>query len=209
MEIRDAKCAGGIRMLGPSQKRELMSFDFDKWKTAILAPEATSENQLSIASGLTGPSTIEAEFEAMIDELNSDVDDIDDTSDSEASTTAGQASPQIVTFRPRSAIHRPTRPRPCLWSSKSYVACVVLRTPIRDRSELAPFVEQAIRRGVRLIAAVGPRSKIIEAAIDAIVVGDEFDPTRFTMTSSHQTLANAIRVIESYSGRKRFYEVWL
>jgi hypothetical protein len=63
---------------------------------------------------------------------------------------------------------------------------IILRAPVSDERELAPFVEQCIRDGVVLIAIVGPGSTELEERIDWLIVGDGSDPSRYGLcTTSH------------------------
>lgn len=95
------------------------------------------------------------------------------------------------------------------WSSSSFTAHVLLRTPVRDAEALRLFVEQAIVRGVRLIAAVGCEALKTEGEVDYIIVGDRFEQSRFIATTAHATSRDAISFIASTFGAKRFFEVWL
>ena len=95
------------------------------------------------------------------------------------------------------------------WSAHTYVPNVVIRTPLRDEAALRPFVEEAIKRGVRLFAAVGPHSMGVEHLIDLIMVGDRFDPARSRLTTAHDSFVDALTLIKSPTDIKRFFEVWL
>jgi hypothetical protein len=71
---------------------------------------------------------------------------------------------------------------------------VVLALPISDEARLADFVEQCVARNVSLIAIHGEGCERIEDEIDALVVGDGTDDSRFITTSSHpgETLEEAL-----------------
>ncbi len=49
---------------------------------------------------------------------------------------------------------------------------VVLHTPLAEPAKLDDFVEDCLRRGVRLIAVYGRDAAVIENIIDEIVVGE-------------------------------------
>lgn len=95
------------------------------------------------------------------------------------------------------------------WSARPYSGSVLLRTPVRDIAALRFFVEQALLRKVKLVAAVGPDSRRVEIAIDRLLVRDRVDGSRFMLTTAHDTTIDAVAYLEAMSGRKRFFEVWL
>ena len=95
------------------------------------------------------------------------------------------------------------------WPSTSYIANVLLRSSVRDAAALRSFIEQAIARGVRLIAAVGPYNLGISIEIDQIIVGNKSDRSRSILTTSHDTTRDAIEYIKVSRSSVRFSEVWL
>ncbi|TPE60198.1 hypothetical protein FJQ54_12410 [Sandaracinobacter neustonicus] len=62
---------------------------------------------------------------------------------------------------------------------------IILHVPLSDEALLDAFVEQCLNDGVSLLAVFGPDCARIEDMIDAIVVGDGNDETRFLCTTSH------------------------
>lgn len=64
------------------------------------------------------------------------------------------------------------------------------------------LVEQFIRDGVRFVAVVGQDCARLEDMIDAAVVGDGSDSSRFILTSSHpgETLDEAVEFARCLSG---------
>lgn len=63
---------------------------------------------------------------------------------------------------------------------------IVLQLPLSNPDALAPFVEDCLRDGVTLIAVVGENAAAVEDLIDAFVIGDGSDPSRFIATSQHE-----------------------
>jgi hypothetical protein len=83
------------------------------------------------------------------------------------------------------------------------VACaerIVLCVPLSEPSRLAPFVEDCVRDGVKLIALVGDGCATIEDDIDAIIVGDGTDESRFIVTTSHpdETIEEAMAFAQAW-----------
>ena len=99
--------------------------------------------------------------------------------------------------------------RVCRWPSSNYCANIMLRSPVRDDVALALLIEGALARGVKLIAVVGPGSLGTCIDVDKIVVGDEYDPSRFILTTSHETTLEAIEYIKVSRSSIRFAQVWL
>ena len=99
--------------------------------------------------------------------------------------------------------------RVCPWPFTKYCANIMLRSPVRDEAALGLFVEQAIARGVKLIAGVGPGSLGTCIDADKIIVGHEHDPSRFILTTSHETTLDAIEYITVSRNGVRFSAVWL
>ncbi len=62
---------------------------------------------------------------------------------------------------------------------------IVLELPLSDEGLLPAFVETCLARNVSLIAVVGEGCRRIEDEIDALIVGDGSDDSRFITTSSH------------------------
>jgi hypothetical protein len=62
---------------------------------------------------------------------------------------------------------------------------VLLHTPLVDPAKLESFVEDCLKRGVKLIAISGPDAAITEDMVDELIVGDGSDKSRFIVTSSH------------------------
>ncbi|MDH4985297.1 hypothetical protein QEZ47_07030 [Aminobacter anthyllidis] len=68
----------------------------------------------------------------------------------------------------------------------TYARKIVLHLPVSRPQAIGPFVEQCLRDGVSLIAIVGENARGVEDLVDAIVVGDGSDPSRFVVTTAHQ-----------------------
>lgn len=66
-----------------------------------------------------------------------------------------------------------------------YPPRVVLRLPLAKPWALGAFVEACLRDQVALIAVWGPGCVEGEKQIDALVVGDGADDSRFVVTTSH------------------------
>ena len=97
-------------------------------------------------------------------------------------------------------------------SSSAYTAHVLLRTPVRDDAALRLFVEEAIVRGIKLIATVGAEAGKVEAEVDRIIIGNPhgpYDKPRFIATTAHDTSRDAVNYIALSAHAKRFFEVWL
>lgn len=94
------------------------------------------------------------------------------------------------------------------WLKETYVPAVLLRTPICNPDRLAPFVEEAVRRHVKVIAAVGPDPHSVEYDIDMLLIGDQDDPDCKVATTSHLTTIDALSLIEAMTINSRFAEVW-
>jgi hypothetical protein len=62
---------------------------------------------------------------------------------------------------------------------------IVLHAPVSDAALVEPFVEACLRDKVMWIAVVGDGCDKLEDLLDEIIVGDESDPGRFILTSSH------------------------
>ncbi len=83
------------------------------------------------------------------------------------------------------------------WRPPKIILCV----PIEDNEALAPFVEACLRDKVELIAVVGDGCKHVEDLIDAIVVGDGSDQSRFLITTAHhaRSLDEATHLAENWA----------
>lgn len=68
----------------------------------------------------------------------------------------------------------------------TYARKIVLQLPVSRPQAIGPFVEQCLRDGVSLVAVVGENAKDLEDQIDALVVGDGSDSSRFVVTTAHQ-----------------------
>jgi hypothetical protein len=62
---------------------------------------------------------------------------------------------------------------------------IILHVPVSDEALLEDFVEQCLHDSVSLLAIVGDGCARVEDIVDAIVVGDGSDNTRFLCTTSH------------------------
>ena len=70
-----------------------------------------------------------------------------------------------------------------------------------DPDLLDEFVESCLRDGVVLICVWGPECRHVEDLIDAIIVGDGDDHTRFIVTTSHrnESLADVIEFAKNWT----------
>ncbi len=93
----------------------------------------------------------------------------------------------------------------------SLTPVVVLHTPLTDPAKLDDFVEDRLRRGVKLIAVCGRDAAVIEDIIDESVVGDGLQDDRFVVTSSHSSepLQEVLEFAASWDGGFMVEEVRL
>jgi len=73
----------------------------------------------------------------------------------------------------------------------TYARHIALQSPPTDPSRLESFVEACLTDGVELIAIGGDGSRELEDQIDWMLVGDGSDPSRFIVTTAHETIEEA------------------
>ena len=62
---------------------------------------------------------------------------------------------------------------------------LILHTPLSRPEALPAFVEEALQKGIRLIACIGEDAYGVEEDIDDLIVGDGSDARRFITTTAH------------------------
>ncbi|MBC6981173.1 hypothetical protein [Caulobacter sp. 17J80-11] len=82
-----------------------------------------------------------------------------------------------------------------------YPAKILIVGPLQSQPALAAFVEDCLRDGVELIAAVGPDASRIELEVDLLIVGDASDESRFICTTSHED--------ETFGEAYQFADMWV
>ena len=83
-----------------------------------------------------------------------------------------------------------------------YQTKVVLHCTSGVPRGLKELVEAFIRDGVKFVGVVGESASSVEDLIDAMVVGDGRDASRYILTTSHpdETLAQAVTFAEQLTG---------
>jgi hypothetical protein len=81
----------------------------------------------------------------------------------------------------------------------SYARRIVLNCPGGYTPSLASLVEAFLRDGVDLVAVAGKDRAKVEDIIDELIVGNGTDPSRFIVTTSHDSLEEAIDFANNWS----------
>jgi hypothetical protein len=81
----------------------------------------------------------------------------------------------------------------------AYGKRIVLKCPSGYQPSLDQLVEDFLRDRVDLVAVGGRDCAKVEDIIDELVVGFGADPTRFLVTTSHESLEEAIEYANSWS----------
>ena len=81
----------------------------------------------------------------------------------------------------------------------AYAKRIVLNCPAGYKPELDALVEAFLRDGVDLVAVAGRDRAKVEDIIDELIVGFGTDPSRFLVTTSHDSLDEAVRFANSWT----------
>ena len=80
----------------------------------------------------------------------------------------------------------------------AYEKRIVLRCPSGYKVALDQMVEDFLRDGVDLVAVAGKDRAKVEDIIDELVVGTGQDPSRFLVTTSHDSFEEAIEFAHAW-----------
>lgn len=77
---------------------------------------------------------------------------------------------------------------------------IILHLQSSAPADLGRLVEAFLSDGVKFVGVVGTEASRVEDLIDELVVGDGSDSERFILTSSHESLVEAVEFANSLSG---------
>ena len=80
-----------------------------------------------------------------------------------------------------------------------YAKRIVLNCPSGYKPELDALVEEFLRDGVDLVAVAGKDRAKVEDIIDELIVGHGTDPSRFLVTTSHDSFEDAVEFANSWT----------